>query len=420
MKHLFLTALAGIFIAMPTMAQEDDWRYTDDWLTDGNYEHAKNVHASPAPKSISETLKYLPSLPTIDQICSKYAKYIADSTVYRPYRKSVEQTLLIARTEQDAIQQRINKVDAKQKKQGQQAMQQYQSNVNAGLMPSQEEMMQLYMSGVITDNMSEEQMMDVMAGQFAQKWGISKQEYLKIMGMAQSNPKQTETYIKTNHPDLYKRLYAANAGYNTQEIPDDPRDARFGEISEELSELQEKLNNCIDKIYGTHVSAAGELVVSDLDLLNVTLHTEWSKSAEAKQIDAIEYALQKRVEAWISTLKTDAETVPYPAWWTEERKKENALIDQWNHQTAERWLQIVSSRESKIKSIFERIAELENQAEQLSRQGDTENMMYLQTKLRFNTFYSYLVWLSGPIDDALGFPCIEHVETSGSAILGKG
>ncbi len=402
-------ALVGIALAMPVAAQE--YRYSQDMLSDGTFVKAENVKPARAPKTIAETVKAVPALPTVEQICSAHAKYIADSTTYRPFIKAVEQTMLYLMEENERIRQQIEQARLKQAEQGQHAMQQYQSNVNAGLMPSQEEMMQLYMSGEITDKMSDEQMMDVMAGKFAQKWGISKQEYLKIIGMAQSNPKQTEAYLKANHPDLYKRLYAANAGYNTQDTPDDPNEPRLNEISDNLSDLQDRLMNAVSS-YG-----------AGFDNLSDQFRNEWDASEEARQIDAIEAALDKRVGQWISTLavgQNGHNDVPFPAWWTEERKKENALIDQWNRRNAQRWLAVAQEGESSIRTVFEQAAVLETENEQLGKQGSADNMIYMQNKLRLFMIFNHLQYLVQPCQDALGFPCIEHVETSGSIHLGKG
>ena len=402
-------ALVGIALAMPVAAQE--YRYSQDMLSDGTFVKAENVKPAHAPKTIAETVKAVPALPTVEQICSAHAKYIADSTTYRPFIKAVEQTMLYLMEENERIHQQIEQARLKQAQQGQHAMQQYQSNVNAGLMPSQEEMMQLYMSGEITDKMSDEQMMEVMAGKFAQKWGISKQEYLKIIGMAQSNPKQTEAYLKANHPDLYKRLYAANAGYNTQDTPDDPNEPRLNEISDNLSDLQDRLMNAVSS-YG-----------AGFDNLSDQFRNEWDASEEARQIDAIEAALDKRVGQWITTLavgQNGHNDVPFPAWWTEERKKENALIDQWNRRNAQRWLAVAQEGESSIRTVFEQAAVLETENEQLGKQGSADNMIYLQNKLRLFMIFNHLQYLVQPCQDALGFPCIEHVETSGSIHLGKG
>ena len=140
----------------------------------------------------------------------------------------------------------------------------------------------------------------------------------------------------------------------------------------------------------------------------------------AKQIDAIETKLWERVQAWESTLNVYDGEVTYPAWWTEERKKENAQIDKWNRRNAEKWLKAASDEDKTIRTLFEKIAALETENEELGQQGDTENMIYLMNKQQLATFYGMLIQLYMPIERALMFPCTEHQEETGAVILGKG
>ena len=416
--------MVAVVPTMLMMAQEE-YRYTQDWMAKDKsyttvYFNYENISAGPAHKTINSAVAALPDIPKVEDVWSEADKERAVRSVYQPYKMSIEQTMLLAENRDATIRARMSSAHQKQAQRGQQAMQQYQSNVNAGLMPSQQEMMELYMSGAIKDNMSEAQMMDVMAGKFAAKWGVSKEEYLKIIGMAQSNPKQAEAYLKSNHPDLYKRLYAANAGYDTHEVADDPRDKRFGEIMEELNSLMQQLQGVV-KEYGTFEMRNGSALQGNYDVLHDQLAAEWSKSAEAAQIDAIEEALQKRVESWYTTLKYDTfADVPYPGWWTEERKKENALIDQWNRRSAEKWLAIAAKYQDRYKTIFKQVGALELENEQLNEQGAQDNILYLENLHQINVMYGMLVQLVMPMQDAFSFPCIEHVETSGSAHLGKG
>lgn len=418
MKRILFIACVGL-LAMP-MAAQDIYRPSDGMLGDGTYERSENIRSARVPQTIAEAVAALPALPTVEQISSASAKQAYDASTYSPYKMAIEQVQLVQLRNDGALRARVDKAGAKQRQQNARTMQQYNSNVNAGLMPSQEEMMQLYMSGAITEDMSDEQMMDVMAAKNAQKWGISKQEYIKIINMSQTNPKQAEAYLKASHPQLYQRLYAANAGYDAREVADDPRDARFAAIGEELVSLQEQMMNAINK-YGNGVNYANPGVCGRaIDRLMDDLRAEWPKSAEAKQIDAIETQLWKRVEEWERTLNVYDGEVTYPAWWTAERKKENALIDQWNRRTAQRWLAAAADEEKELKGIMAQIGKLETENEQLGQQGDTENMIYLQNKLRLNTLYGQLLWLTIPMQDALNFPCIEHVEETGTASLGKG
>ena len=75
--------------------------------------------------------------------------------------------------------------------------------------------------------------------------------------------------------------------------------------------------------------------------------------------------------------------------------------------------------EKQFKDIFEKAAKLEAENEQLGK-SDPEDAVYLTNKLRFNNLLGMLLHLIQPLQDAYQFPCIEHVEETGEAILGKG
>ena len=423
MKKLFIMAIAAVVLAMPSMAQEDEWRWSQDRIAHDlsyvNIPTVEGVRAARTPQTFAEAVAAFPQVPRVEDILSPEAKEQALRKTYKPYELALQNAMTRAMGEETQLQKRLDAVRSQQAQRGQQAMAQYQSNVNAGLMPSQQEMMELYMSGAIKENMSEAQMMDVMAGKFAAKWGISKEEYLKIINMAQRNPKSTEAYLKSNHPQLYKRLYAANAGFDTQEVADDPRDARLGEIGEELMDLQTQLSEAIN-MYRYDDPVAPKSVILKDDKLFEEARADWKNCSEAKQVDALEDALQKRIESWIATLNGNNGEVPYPAWFTTERKKENALIDQWNKRWAQKWVKVAQDGDAKIRPILEKLAALETENEQLGQQGDTENAIYLTNKLTCNKLWAYLLLAGQPSNDAFMFPCLEHVETDGAAILGKG
>ena len=417
MKKVLFTALAGIVLTMPLMAQEEEWRYTQGWITNlyFGYVELENVKAAPTPKTMLEAVDRMPAFPTAEQIYTVEAKEKALRDIYQPYEKA-----LFAAWDKNGevsrdVDRRIKVAGEKQQKSNQKSMAQYQSNVNAGLMPSQEEMMQLYMSGEIKENMSEAQMMDVMAGKFAAKWGVSKQEYLKIINMVQSNPKGAEAYIKSNHPDLYKRLYAANAPYGNENVhADDPRKPEFDRINDELLKAQDDLQEA-------RVAYGENLQYSQTHSKYITIYEqmqkEWDNSPEAKQIETIEAALQKRIEEWSLTLKNVKGDVPYPAWFTTERQKENTLIDQWNKRWATKWIKVAEDGDKAYRPIFRRIAELGMENDKISQQGDTEEMIYLTNKKLVCTLYGQMMSLYVPIRDAMAFPAIGHVETTGYMIV---
>ena len=413
MKKVLLTVLAGIVLAMPSMAQEFDHQI-EALITGGGYELEESIPATKI-NSFADLTNKRPAMPTANDLITPEAKTAyarKGSAAYYLGALNFRSTLL---EKQQELNSKTLELGKKQQKSNQKAMAQYNANVNAGLMPSQQEMMQLYMSGEINEKMSEAQMMDVMAGKFAAKWGISKQEYIKIINMAQTNPKGTEAYLKSNHPSLYNRLYAANAQFGNENVnADDPRKPEFDRINDGLLKAQDDLQEA-------RVAYGENLQFSQTHSKYITIYEqmqkEWDNSSEAKQIEAIETALQKRLDAWYSTLTNEWGEVPYPAWFTTERQKENALIDQWNKRWAIKWLKVAEDGDKTYRPIFRRIAELGIENDRIGEQGDTEEMIYLTNKKLVCTLYGQMTSLYIPIRDAMAFPAIEHVETTGYTIV---
>ena len=418
MKRIIFTALAGIVLTMPLMAQEEEvWHYTQGWIPSwySTSINLDDIKAASTPKNMLEAVDLLPAFPTAEQIYTVEAKEKALRDIYQPYEKA-----LFAAWDKNGevsrdVDRRIKVAGEKQQKSNQKSMAQYQSNVNAGLMPSQQEMMDMMMSGEINPNWSEDKIMDAMAGKFAAKWGVSKQEYLKIINMAQSNPKGAEAYIKSNHPDLYKRLYAANAPYGNENVhADDPRKPEFDRINDGLLKAQDDLQEA-RVAYGDNLQYSQ--THSKYMKIYEQMEKEWDNSPEAKQIEAIETALQKRIEEWSLTLNNVKGDVPYPAWVTTERKKENTLIDQWNKRWATKWIKVAEDGDKAYRPIFRRIAELGMENDKIGQQGDTEEMIYLTNKKLVCTLYGQMMSLYVPIRDAMAFPAIEHVATTGYMIV---
>ena len=418
MKKILLIALTALFAISPMMAQEEEeWRYTQGWITNlyTGYIELENVKAAPTPKTMLEAVDRMPAFPTVDQIYTVEAKEKALRTIYQPYEKALNAAWEKNGEVSRDVDRRIQVAGAKQQKSNKKAMAQYQSNVNAGLMPSQQEMMQMMMSGEINPDWPEDKIMDAMAGKFAAKWGVSKQEYIKIINMAQKNPKGTEAYLKSNHPDLYKRLYAANSPYGNENVnADDLRKPEFDRINDGLLKAQDDLQ-AARVAYGDDLTSYNG--TSKYGKILEQMEKEWDNSPEAKQIDAIEKALQKRIDEWYPSVANRQGTVPYPAWFTTERQKENALIDQWNKRWAIKWRQVAEDGDKAYRSIFRRIAELGAENDRIGEQGDTEEMIYLTNKRMVCTLYGQMMSLFMPIRDALSFPAIEHVETTGYMIV---
>ena len=408
MKKFFL--LAAIMLALPMMAQEEDYHQIEALITGGGYELAENV---PAMKinSFADLINNRPAMPTANDLLTPEAK-----TAYA--RRSSAAYYLGVQNFRSAL------LDA-------QAMEQYNANVNAGLMPSQEEMMQMMMSGEINPNWPEEKIMDAMAGKFAAKWGVSKQEYLKIMNMAQKNEKQAAQYIQSNHPDLYNRLYATNAKYGKQNVNvGDPHENEYGELGEQLSALANEAfefrNTNMDMTKHVQFQAHSNAMLNDasfaahtvglptnkLEELFVKIINDWRTSSECKRAIQIEDPLAARLDNWDCCKNAkDGQTICYPSWWIEGRKSENALIDAYNRRQAEKWLAEVKSYDAQVTAMMKRLIELDNQLEQI-RNGGEITAAYAMAKSQAYIAATHLYDFNFILEVALQFPHVVHQEES--------
>jgi len=427
MKRFFMMALASIVLALPTMAQEYD-NSIQALITDGGYVLEESI---PAMKinSFADLINKRPAMPTVNDLITPEAKAAyarKGAAAYYQGAMNFRGTLI---DRQQELNSKTVELGKKQSKNNQRAMEQYNANVNAGLMPSQEEMMQLYMSGAITENMSEAQMMDVMAGKFAAKWGVSKQEYLKIINMAQSNPKGAEAYIKSNHPDLYKRLYAANAPYGDSNVnAGDPHENEYGALGEQLSDLANEAfefrNKNMDRIksldHTAHINSAdlmhtgiGEalgLPTNKLQDLFAQIIDGWPVSAECKRAFQTEESIAERLDSWdCCTNAKDGQTICYPGWWIEGRKSENAQIDAWNRKQAEKWLAEIKAYDAQMTAMMKRLIALDNQLEQI-RNGGEITAAYAMAKSQAYIAATHLYDYNFILEIALQFPHVAHQE----------
>lgn len=427
MKKILLMAV--IVLTMPLMAQDFD-NSIQALITDGGYELEENI---PAMKinSFADLISKRPGMPTVNDLMTPEAKAAYARKGAAAYYKGSLNFRSVILQQQENLNKHTIEYSKKQQKNNERAMEQYQSNVNAGLMPSQEEMMQLYMSGEIKENMSEEQMMDVMAGHFAAKWGVSKQEYLKIINMAQSNPKGTEAYIKSSHPDLYKRLYAANVQYGNENVnAGDPHENEYGQLGEQLSALANEAfefrnNNMNMMKHAQHkahinsadlmhmgVGAALGLPTNELEDLYAQIIDGWPVSAECKRAFQTEESIAERLDSWDCCKNAkDGQTICYPAWWIEGRKSENALIDAYNRKQAEKWLAEVKAYDAQMTAMMNRLIELDNQLEQI-RNGGEITAAYAAAKSQAYITATHLYDFNFVLEIALQFPHVTRQEES--------
>lgn len=429
MKKVLFTALASIVLALPMMAQEFDHQI-EALITSGGYELEESIPATKI-NSFADLINKRPAMPTANDLITPEAKTAyarKGSAAYYQGALNFRSTLL---EKQQELNSKTLELGKKQQKSNQKAMAQYNANVNAGLMPSQQEMMQLYMSGEINEKMSEAQMMDVMAGKFAAKWGISKQEYIKIINMAQSNPKGTEAYLKSNHPSLYNRLYAANAQFGNENVnAGDPHENEYGALGEQLSALANEAfefkNDNMDMMKHVQFQAHSNGMLNDasfaahttglptnkLEDLFAQIIEGWRASSECKRAIQIEDPLEERLNNWDCCKNAkEGQTICYPSWWIEGRKSENALIDAYNRKQAEKWLAEVKAYDVQVTALMKRLIALDNQLEQI-RNGGEVTAAYAMAKSQAYIAATHLYDFNFILEVALQFPHVARQEES--------
>ena len=429
MKKILFVALVGIVFAMPMMAQEFD-NQIEALITGGGYELEESIPATKI-NSFADLINKRPAMPTANDLITPEAKAAYARKGAAAYYKGTLNFRSVVLQQQEELNSKTLELGKKQQKSNQNAMAQYNANVNAGLMPSQQEMMQLYMSGEINENMSEEQMMDVMAGKFAAKWGISKQEYIKIINMAQTNPKGTEAYLKSNHPSLYNRLYAANAQFGNENVnAGDPHENEYGALGEQLSALANEAfefkNDNMDMMKHVQFQAHSNGMLNDasfaahtaglptnkLEDLFAQIIEGWRASSECKRAIQIEDPLAERLDNWDCCKNVkEGQTICYPSWWIEGRKSENALIDAYNRKQAEKWLAEVKAYDVKMTAMMKRLIELDNQLEQI-RNGGEITAAYAAAKNQAYIAATHLYDFNFILEVALQFPHVARQEES--------
>ena len=347
--------------------------------------------------SLSDLLAKRPAMPAANDLLSPEAK-----TTYA-YKGAMawEQGAMDYRTSQQIKQQQLQSkiMTAGNRLQQQQAQQKEFINdaSRQGLMLSQEETMQVLMSsGLNLEKATEEQVMNVLADAYAKKWNISQADARTFMAMAMSNPKQAEAFLKQKYPELYSKL-AANAPKAKQFVAEDSsKDNEYGKIGEQVSDISTEAQQLRN--------AAMDMLTNKLENLNLQIVNSWKTSAECKQVVQIESDLQERLNNWNAcTEANQGKDIPFPTWWTQGRKQENAIIAQWNRPNAEKWLAVVAEYDNQLRALLDRLAAFDNQLEQI-RNGGEETIVYLDAKMQVYIAEQFLTDYYSMFSTALEFP----------------
>ena len=409
-------------LMMPVCGQDN---VAAEWITGGGYDAPENV-PSMRLGSLEEAISRRPALPTVDDLMSAEAK-----AAYAKRVLAYEQAAQLFHGEQQMAMQRLqgdivrlgNEQRQKQARQ-QQAMQQASDK---GLMPSQQEIMQAIMSsGLDLEHATEEQMMNVVADMYAKKWNISQDDARTFMAMATTQPQKAEAFLKQKYPALYQNL-ASNMPDASTFADDDANEQAYGQIGDELMALSEQAREYQNSVMDMNKHLQNDMKTNAIEQYAISLPglptneleqlywqtlTAWASSDECEQAGKMEKALYARLDEWMVSVKAKEGGVPYPQWWVDERKKENALVDAWNKRQAEAWLAAMTKHDTQMQAMAQKLIALDNQLESL-RGGKPMTVAYAMAKTQVHaarmTMYNYFTNCSA----ALHFPHVSRQPEQG-------
>ena len=436
MKKMLFTVLAGIVFAMPMNAQflrglaekaiekkvqektslkqavePADNSENTDYIPEElqaivTPEYDTEDPATPMTiSSISDVLNKRPALPTVNDLLSPEAK---KAYAYKGALAWEQGTMNYRASSQSRYMELQNKILAAGNKQRQQQTRQ-QNFINEasakGLMPSQQEIMQALMaSGYDLEKITPEQSINVIAGVYSKKWNIPEADVKQFLTLVQSDDRKAEAFLAQKHPDLYKKL-AGNAPNSSEFMDVDTKENEYGKLGGQISDLAEEARVLKDYVSSLGNFRVAGLPTNTLEDLYTQIADGWKSSSECKQVIQIERGLQERLNSWEPCVESNmGKDIPFPSWWTQGRKQENAVIATWNKQNAQKWLTAVAEYDGQLRALYERLEVLDKQLEQV-RSGDAETFAYLDAKMQVYIAEQLLLDYYSMFTVALGFPC---------------
>ena len=110
---------------------------------------------------------------------------------------------------------------------------------------------------------------------------------------------------------------------------------RIADIASEISDLTMNLQS---SMVSNQTSADG--IENELKALRIEMIQAWQNSPECAQVEQMEQELSKKIHAWMNE-NDKGWNDDMPAFWVEGRKAQNAVIDKWNTQQAEKWNAVI-------------------------------------------------------------------------------
>lgn len=222
-------------------------------------------------------------------------------------------------------------------------------------------------------------------------------------------------YMKENHPDIYKLLMSAPAELKNNKPADESRYDAYGEIADAVQPILDKTGTAVSNL---DLSVAGLMngglnslmgPLGEIQKLRKELIDGWMKSEECAKIKAMEEDLVKRVNEYDAAHPSYDVVYTYPPFWSEERAKQNEIIDAYNEKIAERWVSGFQKILEPGMADFKIVAEQDVRLESLGWNDDMEKMAYLSTSSIVNGAGMMLQMSCFNVPSLIfGVPFIEH------------
>lgn len=177
---------------------------------------------------------------------------------------------------------------------------------------------------------------------------------------------------------------------------------------EEFDSITDRISAILDRAMSTNVTI--QKVERSLDQIVPELNVAWNDSEARQQVYDNEAEIDPRiVNYWDQTKKND-----YPEFWKEARREQNAIIDKFNIQQAEKWRSVLQAELEPQIALLQEIAAADAELESLvtdrglldysiaRQQLNSAFMMVYQVVITI-TQYAYAVPLvSNTVEDGYG------------------
>lgn len=220
---------------------------------------------------------------------------------------------------------------------------------------------------------------------------------------------QSLAYIKANHPDIYAEIMkGAELGMQDtarqQVIPvDETRADAYYAVKDEMDNRSFARNSSLEDPLMAQFN--NEFIQLRKDII-----ASWKSSEEHDAINRMEAELTARCQAWWNTQKA-SKFHDYPPFWSEERAKQNELVDRFNLRSAIRWRKKLAEWQEKFYADAAQVAAYDAKIQEIRAGGTEEDMPYLSTMMSLNALGDLVTrYLTIP-GYVFSLPLVDHVNT---------